>query len=188
MTNSPKTDISPLKADISPSKAAINPLKAIDSLEVSVNEQVIRGYSERNEIVFEAKVSTAKNGVGQLNGSECTPLGEHRIRAKIGSGQKQNTVFIGRRPSGEIYHQSMATELPHRDWILSRILWLCGNQTGFNRGGNVDTQRRYIYIHGAPDSHPMGMPSSHGCVKMCNSDIIQLFEQVAVGTIVNITQ
>jgi hypothetical protein len=166
-----------------------NSLKAkINSLEVSVTEQVMRGYCEYKELVFETQISTASNGVGQLNGSECTPLGEHRIRAKIGAGKRQNTVFIGRRPSGEIYRESMAIEQPHRDWILSRILWLCGNQLGFNRGGKVDTQRRYIYIHGAPDSHPMGMPSSHGCVKMCNSDIIQLFEQVAVGTIVNINQ
>ena len=172
-----------------PLKATNNPLMAmITSLEVSVTEQMMRGYSGRKEIVFEAMVSTAKNGAGQLNGSECTPLGEHRIRAKIGAGQRQNTVFIARRPSGENYRESMAIEQPHRDWILSRILWLCGNQSGFNRGGNVDTQRRYIYIHGAPDSHPMGMPSSHGCVKMCNSDIMQLFEQVAVGTIVKITQ
>lgn len=160
----------------------------INLLEVSVTEQLLRGFSEGKELVFETRVSTAKNGVGQLNGSECTPLGEHRIRAKIGAGQSENTVFIGRRPSGEIYRQSMAIEQPNRDWILSRILWLCGNQTGFNRGGKFDTQRRYIYIHGAPDSHSMGIPSSHGCIKMRNSDIIQLFEQVAVGTIVNINQ
>jgi L,D-transpeptidase YbiS len=172
-----------------PLTATNNSLKAtINTLEISVTEQMIRGYTERKEIVFEAKVSTAANGAGQRNGSECTPLGEHRIRAKIGADQPQNTVFIGRRPSGEIYRQSMAVEQPQRDWILSRILWLCGNQSGFNRGGKVDTQRRYIYIHGAPDSHPMGMQTSHGCVKMCNSDIIQLFEQVAVGTIVNINQ
>lgn len=148
----------------------------------------MRGYSDANQVVLEVEISTAKNGSGQLNGSECTPLGEHRIRAKIGAGQSENTVYIGRRPSGEIYTQAMAMQHPDRDWILSRIVWLCGNQLGFNRGGMVDTQRRYIYIHGAPDSHAMGVPSSHGCIKMRNSDIIQLFEKVAIGTIVNIKQ
>jgi L,D-transpeptidase YbiS len=160
----------------------------IKLLEVSVSEQLMRGYSDANQVVLEVEISTAKNGSGQLNGSECTPLGEHRIRAKIGAGQSENTVYIGRRPSGEIYTQAMAMQHPDRDWILSRIVWLCGNQLGFNRGGMVDTQRRYIYIHGAPDSHAMGVPSSHGCIKMRNSDIIQLFEKVAIGTIVNIKQ
>ncbi|MFT6408845.1 MAG: lipoprotein-anchoring transpeptidase ErfK/SrfK [Arenicella sp.] len=160
----------------------------IKRLNVSVAEQMMRAYSATDQIVFEAQVSTAKNGIGQRNGSECTPLGEHRIRAKIGAGQVENTVFIARRPSSEVYTQALSIQYPSRDWILSRILWLCGNQLAFNRGGQVDTQRRYIYIHGAPDSHPMGVPSSHGCIKMRNSDIIQLFEQVAVGTIVNINQ
>jgi L,D-transpeptidase YbiS len=160
----------------------------IKILEVSVAEQMMRGYSDAEQIIFEVKIATAKNGYGQLNGSECTPLGEHRIRAKIGAQQRENTVYIGRRPSGEIYTPALALQYPDRDWILSRILWLCGNQSGFNRGGNVDTQRRYIYIHGAPESHAMGVPSSHGCIKMRNSDIIQLFEQVTIATIVNIKQ
>ena len=160
----------------------------IKRISVSVSEQMMQAYSAANESVFEAQISTAKNGTGSLNGSECTPLGEHRIRAKIGSEQSENTVFIGRRPSGEIYTHYLSAQHPSRDWILSRILWLCGNQLGVNRGGQIDTQRRYIYIHGAPDSHAMGLPSSHGCIKMRNSDIIQLFEQVAIGTIVNINE
>ena len=160
----------------------------VDLLEVSVGEQVMRGYDGDKQLVFEVQIATASNGIGQLNGSECTPLGEHRIRAKIGAGQIANTVFIGRRPSGEIYTEALALTYPNRDWILSRILWLCGNQLGFNRGGLVDTQRRYVYIHGAPDSHAMGVPSSHGCIKMRNRDIIQLFEQVTIGTIVNILE
>lgn len=160
----------------------------IELLEVGVRDQAMLGFDRDKKQVFEARISTAKNGVGQLNGSECTPLGKHRIRAKIGAGQIANTVFIGRRPSGETYSEALAASYPNRDWILSRILWLCGNQVGFNRGGAVDTQRRYVYIHGAPDSHPMGVPSSHGCVKMRNSDIIQLFERVTIGTSVNILE
>jgi len=160
----------------------------IDLIKVSVAEQTLRGYNDVNQLLFECEISTASNGVGQLNGSECTPLGEHRIRAKIGADQALNTVFIGRRPSGEVYSETLAIEHPKRDWILTRILWLCGNQTGFNRGGNVDTQRRYVYIHGAPDSHAMGVASSHGCIKMRNSDIIKLFEQVKIGTLVEIQE
>ncbi len=146
------------------------------------------GYDEVDRNVFKASVSTASNGVGQLNGSECTPLGEHRIRAKIGADNPVNTVFVGRRPSCEIYSDELALKNPHRDWILTRILWLCGNQVGFNRGGRVDTQRRYVYIHGAPDSHTMGVPSSHGCIKMRNLDILSLFEEVTIGTLVNISE
>lgn len=160
----------------------------IEWLEIYVGEQSMCGYSRDKQCVFEAQIASARNGVGQQNGSECTPLGEHRIRAKIGAAKDVNTVFIGRRPSGEIYSEALAQAQPNRDWILTRILWLCGNQPGFNRGGLVDTQRRYVYIHGAPDSHSMGVPSSHGCIKMRNSDIIALFEQVSVGTIVNIQQ
>jgi len=126
-------------------------------------------------------IATAKNGVGQVMGSERTPLGKHRIRAKIGAGVQANSVFVGRRPTGEVYSAKLAEQYPDRDWILTRILWLCGNQPGLNRMGDVDTMRRYIYIHGAPDSHPMGVPSSHGCIKMHNHDVIELFDKVTVG-------
>ncbi len=151
-------------------------------IRVSVSEQMLRGYRADQTLVFEKAVATAKNGVGQVFGSECTPLGSHRIRAKVGAGQPVNTVFVGRRLTGEIYQQALADAHPKRDWILSRIMWLCGNEPGINRGGQVDTQRRYVYIHGAPDSHPMGIPSSHGCIKMRNADVIALFDRVSVGT------
>ena len=162
----------------------------ISHILVNVTEQRLRGFShvscsEETKLI-DVLISTAKNGIGQCFGSECTPLGEHRIRAKVGAQQVPNTVFVGRRPTGEIYSPELAKQHPNRDWILSRILWLCGNEKGFNRGGNVDTQRRYIYIHGAPDSHAMGVPSSHGCIKMNNNDIISLFDQVQVGTLVTI--
>jgi len=137
---------------------------------------------------MDVAVATAKNGTGQQFGSECTPLGEHRIRAKIGHDRALNTVFVGRRPTGEIYSPELDKQNPNRDWILTRILWLCGNQPGFNRGGLVDTQRRYIYIHGCPDSHAMGIPSSHGCIKVRNNDMIALFNQVEVGATVTIQE
>ena len=107
---------------------------------------------------------------------------------KIGTGAAAGTVFVGRRATGELYTQSLEDSFPNRDWILTRILWLCGNEIGHNRGGNVDTQRRYVYIHGAPDSHAMGVPSSHGCIKMRNKDIIALFDQVQIGTHVLINE
>jgi lipoprotein-anchoring transpeptidase ErfK/SrfK len=91
-------------------------------------------------------------------------------------------VFVGRRPTGEIWSEALTREHPERDWILTRILWLSGLEKGFNRLGDVDTMRRYIYIHGMPDSEPCGVPASIGCIRMRNADIIELFDRVAVGT------
>ena len=155
------------------------------SILVNVAEQTL-SLLEGDEQIRQYPIATAKNGVGQLNGSECTPLGAHRIRAKIGEGLTLGCVFVGRRPTGEVYSEALAKKYPNRDWILTRILWLCGNQVGLNRGGDVDTMRRYIYIHGAPDSHPMQVASSHGCIKMRNTDLIKLFDRVDVGTPVDI--
>ena len=90
--------------------------------------------------------------------------------------------MVGRRHTGEIYTPELARQFPERDWILSRILWLCGLEPGKNRGGSVDTMRRYIYIHGTPDSEPMGVPKSHGCIRMRNQDVIRLFDMVTPGT------
>ena len=132
-------------------------------------------------------VSTALKGAGNQQGSYQTPLGQHRIRARMGDGLPLNTVFRGRRPTGEIYSEALGQAFPGRDWILTRILWLCGEEKGFNRGGNVDSQRRYIYIHGTPDTEPMGEPQSHGCIRMRNQDVLALFDQVPVGTPVLIT-
>ena len=160
----------------------------INRIIVSVSKQSLQGFAHNQKLVLEYPVATAKNGVGQIMGSECTPLGEHRIRAKIGTGAAAGTVFVGRRATGELYTQPLEDSFPNRDWILTRILWLCGNEIGHNRGGNVDTQRRYVYIHGAPDSHAMGVPSSHGCIKMRNKDIIALFDQVQIGTNVLINE
>ncbi len=141
-------------------------------LDLLDGERVVKSYS----------VSTAKNGAGEINGSECTPRGEHVIRAKIGAGAPPNTVFVRRRPTGEIFEPGYREKFPKRDWILTRILWLSGKEPGKNRLGSVDTMRRYIYIHGCPDEDTMGIPSSHGCVKMRNADVIDLFERVPFGT------
>jgi lipoprotein-anchoring transpeptidase ErfK/SrfK len=129
-------------------------------------------------------VSTSKHGVGELNGSLKTPRGRHRIRAKIGAGCAAGTVFVGRRPTGEIYSAALARQYPERDWILTRILWLSGLEPGRNRFGDRDTMRRYIYIHGMPDSEPCGEPGSIGCIRMRNADIVDLFDRVGAGTAV----
>jgi len=123
-------------------------------------------------------VSTAKNGLGETNGSFCTPRGRHIVRAKIGAGQPLGAVFVRRRPTGEIWTPELHAMYPGRDWMLTRILWLSGCEVGRNRLGEVDTMRRMIYIHGAPDSAEMGKPGSHGCVRMRNQDVAELFELV----------
>ncbi len=138
----------------------------------------------------EYHISTGKNGIGCQEGTGKTPIGKHIIAEKIGKNQPINTVFVGRVPTGEIYSQDLAEENPKRDWILSRILWLAGIEEGVNKGRNeqgcCDTYQRYIYIHGTPDSEPMGEPQSHGCIRMRNSDVIELFELVEVGVEVEI--
>lgn len=140
-------------------------------LTLAVGEQLLAVYP----------VSTARNGPGERRGSGCTPRGWHRIRLKIGAGLPLDTVFVGRRPTGEIYNPELAARYPERDWILTRILWLTGLEPGRNRGGECDTLRRFIYIHGCPDTAPLGVPLSHGCIRMHNQDLLALFEEVAAG-------
>ena len=132
-------------------------------------------------------VSTASRGAGEKNGSLCTPRGRHIVRAKIGAGQPLNAVFVRRRPTGEVWTPQLHGQYPGRDWILTRILWLSGCEPGRNRLGDVDTMRRYIYIHGSPDTAEMGKPGSIGCIRMRNRDIVELFERVPAYTPVNIT-
>ena len=136
---------------------------------------------EGNQTVAAWPVSTARNGPGEQRGSGCTPCGWHRIRIKIGAGLPLNTVFVGRRPTGEIYHPELAALYPDRDWILTRILWLTGLEPGHNRGGDCDTLRRFIYIHGCPDTAPMGEPLSHGCIRMRNRELQEMYDQVNAG-------
>ena len=156
-------------------------------IHVSLTRQSLQ-LRESGRVLFEAAVSSALNGPGEQQGSGCTPRGWHIVRARIGGGCAPGTVFVARRPTGEIYTPTLASAEPGRDWILSRILWLSGLEPGFNRLGQVDTMRRYIYLHGCPDELPMGKPLSHGCIRLHNRDIIHLYEQVPVGTRVLIEQ
>ena len=146
------------------------------SLEIDIAKQELR-YRGRTY-----PVSTSKFGPGEKNGSFCTPRGSHVVRAKIGAGQPLGAVFVRRRPTGEVWTPELHARYPGRDWILTRILWLSGREPGRNRLGCVDTFRRYIYLHGTPPTTRLGMPGSKGCIRVANSEIVELFEQVAVGT------
>lgn len=145
---------------------------------ISIPLQVLELYMDNFELLRRYVISTATNGAGELNGSFRTPRGRHLVRAKIGAGAPENAVFVRRRPTGEIWTPGLGQEYPGRDWILTRILWLSGCEPGRNRLGNVDTMRRYIYLHGSPDTVAMGQPGSIGCVRMRNRDIVELFDLV----------
>jgi len=160
----------------------------LSSIRIDIAAQTLELLDDKGDFIKQYPVSTAKNGAGELTGSYCTPRGVHTVRAKIGAHLPSNTVFVRRRPTGEIYSPQLAEHHPGRDWILTRILWLSGCETGFNRLGNVDTMRRYIYIHGSPDEAEMGKPGSHGCVRMRNEDIIDLFDRIEAGITVAISE
>ena len=151
-------------------------------IEISISHQTLMLFDNFGGVNAKYSVSTAANGVGCDKDSGCTPLGKHIIRAKIGGGVAPNTVFVGRRPTGEICTPELMAQYPNRDWIVTRILWLSGREIGKNRLGNVDTMQRYIYIHGSPDSTEMGKICSHGCVRMRSADVIELFNFVEAGT------
>ena len=157
-------------------------------IHISVADQTRRLVDEVGTLICAYPISTALAGVGEVFGSFQTPRGQHIIRAKIGAGLPENTVFVRRRPTGEVWTPELGQQHPGRDWILTRILWLSGCLPGFNRLGCVDTMRRYIYIHGSPDLAEMGVPGSHGCVRMRNADIVDLFERVPCYTAVDITE
>ena len=157
-------------------------------ININIKLQLLDLVDYNGNILKQYLISSAKNGVGELNGSFCTPRGRHIIRAKIGAGQPLNAVFIELRPTGEVYSPELAGRSPGRDWILTRILWLSGCEPGFNRLGKVDTMRRAIYIHGSPDSAEMGKPGSHGCIRMRNQDIVELFDLVPVRAQVRIQE
>lgn len=151
-------------------------------INIHIPTQTLELLDEAGRVVRSYPVSTGANGVGEESGSYCTPRGRHIIRAKIGTGQPTNTVFVRRRPTGETYTAELGAQHPGRDWILTRILWLSGCEPGYNRRGSCDTMRRYIYIHGTPDSTPLGQPGSKGCVRMRNADLVELFDLVSAGT------
>ena len=156
-------------------------------IEISIPAQTLALLDDGGREFRRYAVSTARNGAGETQGSFCTPRGRHLVRARIGAGQPVNSVFVRRRPTGEIWTPELGERFPGRDWILTRILWLSGCEPGRNRLGEVDTMRRYIYIHGSPDSVAMGNPDSIGCIRMRNRDIIELFDLVAPYTAVDIS-
>ena len=121
-------------------------------------------------------ISTAKNGIGEIEDSYCTPTGKFKIAEKIGANLEFGSVLVDREPTGEVYNADLAKQYPDRDWILTRILWLDGVEVH-----NQNTKNRYIYIHGSPDETPMGMPGSKGCIRMHNYDVIELFESIHTG-------
>lgn len=150
---------------------------------VSIGDQkLILDRPGKQQVTFQ--VSTALNGAGERQDSGCTPRGLHRISEKIGLGAPVGSVFVGREPTGEVLDTDLQSKHPERDWILSRILWLEGLEPGVNSGLGCDSKARYIYIHGTPDTEPMGVPASHGCIRMTNDDVIELFESVEEGQLV----
>ncbi|TXT20235.1 MAG: ErfK/YbiS/YcfS/YnhG family protein [Gallionellaceae bacterium] len=153
---------------------------------IHIPSQTLELFDGAGRLLHRYPVSTGANGAGEESGSFCTPRGRHLIRAKIGAGQPPNTVFVRRRPTGEIYTPELGAQYPGRDWILTRILWLSGCEPGYNRLGSCDTMRRYIYIHGTPDETPLGEPGSKGCVRMRNRDLIELFDLVPAGVAVEL--
>ncbi|GAV19214.1 putative L,D-transpeptidase YbiS precursor [Mariprofundus micogutta] len=149
---------------------------------ISVSEQMLY-HRRKTGVIYAYPVSTATNGTGNQSGSFQTPLGRHRIAEKIGHCMPLLTAFSAREPFC-IYDPQ--TDNPNQDWILTRILWLKGCETGKNRRGKVDTHARYIYIHGTHEEDKIGNPASHGCIRMRNEDMLELFEHVAVGESVRI--
>jgi L,D-transpeptidase YbiS len=157
-------------------------------IRIDLARQRLDLFDDAGDLVKSYPVSTARNGPGEKKDSMKTPRGRHIIRAKIGAGQPANAIFAGRRPTGECYEPGFVERYPGRDWILTRILWLSGCEVGFNRLGDVDTMRRYVYIHGTHDETDIGTPASHGCIRMRNADVIELFDLVAPGTRVDIDE
>ena len=152
-------------------------------IHINIQQQQLDVW-QASDIIQRYPVSTALNGPGTQCDTGCTPTGLHAIYRKIGADCPLNTVFVGRQAQPELYTMERALQQPDNDWILTRILWLTGCETGLNQGGQQDTLQRYIYIHGTPDTEPMGVPRSHGCIRMRNTDIVTLFEEVIEGTLI----
>lgn len=159
-------------------------------IEVDIRRQQLYLWDPQpdgDQLLRQYPVSTAANGAGEASGSYRTPRGRHRIAEKIGAGQPLGAAFTARVPTGEIWTPALDADNPGRDWILTRILWLEGLEPGKNQGGNVDTHNRYIYIHGTHEEHRIGTPASHGCIRMKNADVAELFDLVETGTEVRIS-
>lgn len=159
----------------------------LDLLHISLSDQMLYGFAGE-QLRVRLPISTAANGAGERGGSGCTPRGLHQVRARIGDGLPRGAVLKGRRWTGEVWSPALHDEFPGRDWILTRILWLSGCEAGRNRMGEVDTFRRYIYLHGTPDCEPMGVPLSHGCIRLRNDDLLELFPRVPLHCRVRIEE
>jgi len=151
-------------------------------ISIRISEQTLT-HHRQSGVSLCYPVSTAARGTGNQRDSLQTPLGRHRIAKKIGADMPLCTAFIARSPVG-IYEPASGN--PDKDWILSRILWLEGMQTGLNRRGPVDTLSRFIYIHGTHQENLIGTPASHGCIRMRNTDVLQLFSHTREGETVYI--
>ena len=149
---------------------------------VSIAEQTVSHF-ERDKFVKKLPCSTSRFGTGQTEGSNCTPLGLHRIAEKIGAGEPAGTVFKSRQLIGHTSQPELADAK-----ITTRILWLEGLERGSNRGGGVDSHVRYIYIHGTADQKSIGQPASHGCIHLADADLIPLFDLLPSGTLVWISE
>jgi len=157
-------------------------------IRINLSSQTLELRDQQGTLLATYPVSTAAKGAGEVQGSYQTPRGKHIIRAKVGAGQPANAVFVARRPTGELWTPALVEEFPDRDWILTRILWLSGKEPGFNRRGSVDTMRRYVYIHGTPETTRLGQLGSHGCIRMDNAQLIDLFDRVEPYTPVDIVE
>ena len=134
-----------------------------------------------DQLLATYRISTGKNGLGEQSGSERTPRGWHSIHNIIGLEQALNSVCVAREWTGVLYTSELGTKFPERDWILTRIIQLDGLEPGRNKGGDVDSLQRYIYIHGTAHEDQLGMPASHGCIRMANADITLLADWVEIG-------
>lgn len=150
---------------------------------ISTTKQELSCF-EKDHLVVVYPISSGKNGVGEKINSECTPRGWHQVYSILGLDLPVNSVMVAREWTGEIYSESLAAQFPERDWILTRILQLDGLEPGRNKGGDVDTLQRYIYIHGTPDTTQLGVPGSHGCIRMNNNAIIELAAWATTNTLV----
>lgn len=143
---------------------------------------------EHNQLKAKYPISSSAVGVGSAAGSNRTPLGLHRIAEKFGDGQPIGMIFKARRPTGKLATIQTKPIKGEGDDVTTRIMWLQGLQPGINEGKGVDSHARYIYIHGTPEEGLIGRPESHGCIRMNNRQVIELFNQVPVGTLVDIIQ
>ena len=132
-------------------------------------------------------VSTSAFGPGAQEGSNQTPLGLHQIKQKIGENEPEGMIFKARKPTGRMANIIAEPRDVPEDDVTTRIMWLDGMEPGVNQGGKVDSYKRYIYIHGTPEEGLIGRPASHGCVRMLNADVVDVFNKLPEGTLVYIT-